>query len=349
MNVNSLYQALPEWHSQEATILVWPHKDSDWANQLSAIENTYLTLTKIISTFQRVIIIGQDKDHIEIIKNSCAQTNCELKQCLFFAITTNDTWVRDYGPQVISNHQQLRFLDFGFNAWGGQYSFDKDEKFTQRLLQELNPDALRLSHEMILEGGNLDFNQQGDLITNIRCIQTNSQCKDIKVITQQLNNIFSPRNILTISLPPLLGDDTGGHIDTLARFICDDTIVYAYTSDTSDPNYATLQELEQQIQQLCQKYSYSSHQSYKTVALPMPVKTFVSTTGQPSPASYVNFLFINNALLVPQYGDINDALAIQLLQQQLPSREIIGINACALIEQYGSLHCATLHLPQGCL
>lgn len=349
MDINSLYQALPEWHSQDAIILVWPHKDSDWANQMSAINNTYLTLTKTISAFQRVIIIAQNQHHIETIRALCTEADCQLERCLFYVITTNDTWVRDYGPQVLSNHQQMHFLDLGFNAWGEQYPFDKDQKFTQRLLQQLKPNAQRSCQEMILEGGNLDFNQQGDLITNIRCIQTNSQYNDIKAITHQLNCIFNTRNILTIDLPPLLGDDTGGHIDTMARFICDDTIVYACSNDKNDPNFATLQELEQQVQQQCQKNSYSSHQSYRTIALPMPIKTFYSATRQPCPASYINFLFINNALLVPQYGDVNDAHAIQLLQQQVPMREVIGIDASALIEQYGSLHCATLHLPQGSL
>jgi len=349
MDIHSRYQALPEWYSQDAIILVWPHKDSDWANQLSAIQDTYVTLTKIISKHQQVIIIGQDDLHVEAIKELCVTADCELERCLFFAIMTNDTWVRDYGPLVVSKDQQLRFLDFGFNAWGEQYPFDKDEQFTQHLLQKLKPDAQRSHQEMILEGGNIDFNQQGDLLTNIRCIQANSQYKNNQQITQQLRSIFNLRNILTIDLCPLLGDDTGGHIDTLARFIDDDTIVYACSQDTSNPDHATLLELEQQIQQLCQKHSYSSNQPYKALAIPMPKRTFISEAGQPCPASYINFCFINNALLVPQYNDVNDELAIHLLQQQLPTREVIGINANALIEQYGSLHCATLHFPQGSL
>lgn len=349
MDIHSRYQALPEWYSQDAIILVWPHKGSDWANQLSAIQDAYVTLTKIISKHQQVIIIGQDDPHVEAIKQLCVTADCELERCLFFAIMTNDTWVRDYGPLVVIKDQQLRFLDCGFNAWGEQYPFDKDEQFTQHLLPKLKPNAQQSHQEMILEGGNLDFNQQGDLLTNIRCIQANSQYKNNQQITQQLRSIFKLRNILAIDLCPLLGDDTSGHIDTLARFIDDDTIVYACSQDTNNPNHATLLELEQQIQQLCQKHSYSSNQSYKALAVPMPKRTFISEAGQPCPASYINFCFINNALLVPQYNDVNDELAIHLLQQQLPTREVIGINANALIEQYGSLHCATLHLPQGSL
>lgn len=349
MNNNSTFNTLPEWHSQDAVILVWPHKHSDWAQRLSIINNTYTTLTKTISRFEKVIIIAQDDEHIESIQHLCAQANCQLDNCQFYIIPTNDTWVRDYGPQTVWNGEHLCYLDFGFNAWGEQYAFHHDQKFTQHLLDHLHLGGHRHSQEMILEGGNIDFNQQGDLLTNLRSFQTNSQYQNNDEIAQHLKDVFSPRHLLALDLPPLQGDDTGGHIDTLARFINDDTIVYASCDDPYQADHSILQELKHQLEHQCQKHQSTHNTEYKILPMTMPSKTFKNIHGERCPASYVNFCFINEAVLVPQYDDEKDADAIQLLQQQLPMKKVIGINALALIEQFGSLHCATLHLPKGSL
>jgi agmatine/peptidylarginine deiminase len=202
---------------------------------------------------------------------------------------------------------------------------------------------------MILEGGNIDFNQQGDLLTNLRSFQTNSQYQNNDEIAQHLKDVFSPRHLLALDLPPLQGDDTGGHIDTLARFINDDTIVYASCDDPYQADHSILQELKHQLEHQLQKHQSTHNTEYKILPMTMSSKTFKNIHGERCPASYVNFCFINEAVLVPQYDDEKDADAIQLLQQQLPMKKVIGINALALIEQFGSLHCATLHLPKGSL
>lgn len=340
-----LHKACAEWQPQDATLLVWPHHSSDWQPRLASITLTYLHMTAAISNHQLVIIIVQDEQHMEITRTQCVNHGCQQSNIEFLIIPTNDTWIRDYGPQLITQNKDCIFLDFDFNAWGEQYSHHLDQAFAHKLWQQLSLDKYEYKNiPVVYEGGNLDFDSCGNILTNLKCAQRNSsKFNHDEDVINLLKTNFNCKRVIGLHIDPLAGDDTGGHIDTLARFINDNTIIYATSSHPEDPNYSVLECLRAQLMNLQEQYNYT------LIPLNMPNIPLIDTLGQMLPASYINFVLINDGVLVPQYQDQQDSNALTILQTCYPSREIIPINACELVQQFGSLHCATLHIPASTL
>ena len=264
-----------------------------------------------------------------------------MQHISFIEIKTNDTWIRDYGPHIIFDSQSIKYLDIEFNAWGERYKYDLDNKFSEKLYSALcNPDMEYTRIPVVIEGGNLDFNSQGALLTNLSSIKQNNvreKFNDAELI-KSLKSIFNVSQVIGINLPPIEGDDTGGHIDTLARFINDETIVYAATKNSDNPNFSCLEMLYKQLMAI-------HNQSYKYIPLDIPSTLIKDQDGNLLPASYINYVFLNESLLVPLYNDPNDAVALKTYSKLCPDRKVIGIDASELIQQFGSLHCATLNLP----
>jgi len=345
--VNSYYP-LPEWYPQSATVIVWPHRYSDWSHMLDDINRTYVTLTKAIIKFQHVIVVYFNAEHKTAIIKLCQEHECDTQQLTFIGIETNDTWVRDYGPQILYGSTGYQYIDYEFNAWGEQYPCRLDNLFAEAFYDYI--DAQRCEYyrtPLVIEGGNLEFDSQANLLTNIACIKRNNPNLSLtnEDIIEKLSYEFSLQRVLTIDVPPLKGDDTGGHIDTLARFTDDDTIVFSSTEDEHNPNHACLMLLKNQLSALRNKYG----KPYKLIPIPLPKKILLNEDDDYLPASYVNFLFINNAVIVPLHHDKHDQIAIDRLAQACPKRKIIGVNADTLLQQFGSLHCATLHIPENIL
>ena len=335
---------LPEWYPQDAVILVWPHRYSDWASTLDNIEHTYLALAKTISSFQSLFIIYFDHQHKESIVDQCSNFGCNLQAITFFEIETNDTWVRDYGPLFLLGHDSYKYLDFEFNAWGEQYAHRLDNLFAESFFNQIKPSSCEYMRlPLVLEGGNLDFDGNATVMTNISCIINNNTNSNLKVddLLPTLQQFLGVKKILDLRVEPLAGDDTGGHIDTLARFINDDSIVYATTSNTADPNYYCLKSLYHQLRKLVTRKGAP----YKLIPVLMPEKCLLDGDGNILPASYINFIFINNAMIVPLYNDNHDSLALNTFSKICPDRKIVGVDAIELIKQFGSLHCATLNIP----
>ena len=345
--VNNFYP-LPEWYPQDATLLVWPHRYSDWSHMLDEISQTYLSLTQTITQYQRVIIIYFNDEHKQYITKLCSEYGCNMEKLVFITIETNDTWVRDYGPQILFGDTGYQYIDFEFNAWGEQYPCRLDNLFAENFFHYINEQHCEYYRTpFVIEGGNLEFDSQANLLTNIACIRENNPYLTLRDddIIKKLTYEFSAKHVLTIDVPPLKGDDTGGHIDTLARFINDETIVFSYTYDENNPNQECLLLLEEQLKTL--KNQHGRHYSLFPIALPKQV--FLNEDDDYLPASYVNFVFINNAVIVPLYKDEHDQLALDSFTKLCPEKNIIGIEANYLLEQFGSLHCATLHIPENVL
>ena len=332
---------LPEWHQQVASVIVWPHQYSDWLPRLTKITKTYLEMAKVISHIQPLIIVHYDHEHKNLIEELCSSNNCHMQFISFVEIKTNDTWIRDYGPQFVSDSQSLIYLDMEFNAWGEHYTYDLDNAFSENFYKALNQTKMEYARiPLVVEGGNLDFNSQGILLTNLACIKRNNPNKsytDTDLI-EQLKNIFHAKQVIGLNSHALTGDDTGGHIDTLARFINDEVIVHAATLNSDDPNHSCLQSLSKQLK--------SNKQTCQLVPIELPSTPVQTQDGDYLPTSYINFVFLNEFLLVPLYNDPNDAIALKTFSTLCPDRNIIGIDASELIQQFGSLHCATLHLPK---
>lgn len=339
------YYPLPEWYPQDATILVWPHRYTDWSNSLDEISNTYLDITKVICKYQPVLIICFDHDHNASISKLCSDYGCDMPQIIFIEIETNDTWVRDYGPQLLLGNQDYQYLDLEFNAWSEQYPYHLDNLFAESFFDIVDQDHCEYYRApIVIEGGNLEFDSNATLLTNITCLKRNNPKLAITTdeLEEKLKQELSVKRILGVEVPPLCGDDTGGHIDTLARFINNKTIVYAATSNGADPNYSSLSLLKIQLETM----TTGKGEPYELIPVLMPKDIALGDQEEYAPASYINFVFINGALLVPLYGDEHDNSALELFAKACPDRKIIGIHANELLKQFGSLHCATLHIPE---
>jgi len=338
-----------EWALQSATIVVWPHPQSDWAPYLSnsqdnAIEQLYRHLCEQIAIYQQVIVIAYDATHQQHIRSQCRAIAED--RLTIFIIKTNDTWVRDFGPQYFAKQG----LDLQFNAWGNQYPCSLDTAFAENFHQQLcatnTAPYMNITAETLtpsrwtLEGGNLEFNGAGMVLFNYHCVLRNNPQLNLseEQVSQQLCQQFSLQRALSVDVPALAGDDTGGHIDTLARFIDEKHIVYAKMHQSEHADAVTLDKLEQDLKEL------AAIHDLQLTAVNATVTSLYNATNNIVPASYLNFLFINNALLLPLYNLDSDAAVLVQFQQLLPRHKIIGIDASTLIEQFGSIHCATLHL-----
>lgn len=274
-------------------------------------------------------------------------------------VPTNDTWARDFGvisvelesPQNLAENpsqnmaqnkagqrdKQIQLLGFTFNGWGLKYPAFYDNKVTRSLFRA---DCVT-QMDMVLEGGSIDSNGAGVLLTNTQCLLESNRNPHLcqAEIESKLKAYFGLDSVLWLTQGYLAGDDTDSHIDTLARFISKDTIAYVKCEDKEDEHFQSLALMESELQALKQ----ANGEPYKLVALPFTQAIF-DEQGQRLPSSYANFLFVNGALLVPTYGDINDEKAIKVLAQALPSHRVVGIDCRSLILWHGSLHCVTMQM-----
>lgn len=338
MNSKIVFPA--EWATQSAVLMAWPHQNSDWAYMLDEVRACFSNIIKTIAQYEDVILLVSDKS-----------TELELRQLFpknvhIYIIPTNDTWARDFGPIFIEQNGRPFALDFKFNGWGLKYPADKDNLITKNLfdLGVFNSKPAYISRlSFVLEGGAIDSDGQGTLLTTSECqLSPNRNGGHSKIqIENYLKENLGLERILWLDHGYLAGDDTDSHVDTLARFCSNDTIAYVKCCDKDDEHFEALQRMEEQLKNMRR----AEGSPYKLVPLPMPDKVIVDN--QRLPATYANFLIINGAVLVPTYNCPKDEIALARLAEVFNDREIIGIDCNALIKQHGSLHCVTMQLPKG--
>ncbi len=336
-----------EWAPQSGVMLTWPHAHGDWAPNLEAVEQVYLQLVQAIARHELVLLVCYDNAHRQQVKQRLHAAAIAPSQIRYAVQTSNDSWARDHGPISVIENGRPRLLDFQFNGWGGKYPHDLDNLLSAGLqaagiFTDTPLDRLAL----VLEGGSIESDGKGTLLTTVACLGHRGRNPQFTLteIEQQLKKLLGVERILWLEHGELAGDDTDSHIDMLARFCDSETIAYSSCDDTDDAHFAPLSAMQQELAAL----QRVDGQPYKLVALPIPQAIF-NQEGQRLPASYANFLIINGAVLVPQYDDAADTHALQQLATCFPTREIIGINCRAIIEQFGSLHCLTMQLPEGVL
>lgn len=323
-----------EWEKQEAVLMAFPHKNSDWNDYLDEARQTFLNIIKAILPYEKVLLCvdSADKDGLDFIKS-----HIQDKNLLITLIQTNDTWARDFGPICIESNGKNNYLDFGFNGWGLKFASNFDNQISSKLFQQKFIPNLA-TQELILEGGSIDTDGEGVLLTNTQCLLEKNRNPFFtkQQIEDKLKNTLGVHTILWLNHGYLAGDDTDSHIDTLARFINKDSIAYIACDNPQDEHYDALKKMEEELKTLRNK----NNKPYNLIPLPLPNVTF---EGERLPASYANFLLINeNKLLLPTYNVPElDNIAINALN---PYYEIIPIDCSVLIRQHGSLHCITMQL-----
>lgn len=336
---------LAEWSPQYGVLLTWPHRDSDWGPVLGEVESVYTNLIYHLSCFGNVVICCQDQAHLTHVTRLLERAGADMTRISFYIIPANDTWTRDYGPLTIIEGNECVLLDFTFNGWGNKYNADLDNQVTHHLHALGAFGSVSLRHvDMVLEGGSVDFDGQGTLLTTSQCLLTpnrNPQL-DRREIETCLKDNFGVCRVLWLEHGMLIGDDTDSHVDVLARFCDNKTIAYTSCNDKTQGHYDELKLMEGELA----SFTTASGKPYHLVALPLPAPIY-DTDGLQLPASYANFLIINKAILVPTYQDPMDKVIQEKLGACFPGREVIGIDCLPLISQHGSLHCITMQLPVG--
>ncbi len=334
-----------EWEPQDATLLTWPHGHGDWTD-LDRVESVFLAIADAVCRHQRLLIACADSNHRQHVVQALIDQGSDPRQFHCLIAASNDSWVRDHGPLTVYENGQTILCDFSFNGWG-KYPADLDNALTRCLhRQRAFGEATLRSFELVVEGGNLDSDGAGTVLTNRRCLfheNRNPQLTEGE-IRDQLCHALAIDRLLEIREGRISGDDTDGHIDMLARFCDPQTIAYSRCDDRDDSDYPSLRAMEAELRAL----RTATGQPYRLHALPAPGRHY-DGEGRRLPASYANFLIINGAVLVPQYDDPADPLALEQLARCFPGRKMIPVDCQALIEQYGSLHCVTMQLPAGAL
>ncbi len=317
----------PEWALQRGTLLAWPAATSDWVDDLAAIRAEYQHFIKTILKYQPVMLLVSPGDE------TARKQLSDHPDLHLLEIPFNDTWCRDYGPVTLVGSNPARALDFLFNGWGGKYPAALDNQVNGHLARHSLFRKLQFRQSLFeLEGGAIECDGQGLLLINWHCLKTRHPHLNRDAIADELRGLLNVDRVIGIDIEPMAGDDTDGHIDTLARFLPHRRIAF----QTQHDDGATHQ-LRAQLEGLRDR----SGQAFDLIAMPFP-----AGVDPDLPANYVNFLFVNGACLVPVYGVDTDQSALSLLEQALPQHRIEPIPARQMIRQYGGPHCASMHLPE---
>jgi agmatine deiminase len=325
-----------EWEPQDSILMVFPHNNTDWASDIQSAQSVFLRMASSIAATQKLILICDD---IEKTK----QFFCYHDKISFVQLETNDTWIRDFGPISIYHDNQRELIDFRFNGWGNKYESSLDDMVTKALHDKWHFMMSPLYYsDFILEGGSIESDGQGTLMTTKRCLLNPNRNPHFtkKEIENILYSLLGVTHFLWLEHGELEGDDTDAHIDTLARFIDTNTIAYVTCTDITDKHYTPLQKMKEELE----KFKTKEGEPYRLVPLPLPAAKYKDN--QRLPATYANFLITNKSILLPIYDDEKDKEMVSLFKCLFPKREIIPINALRLIEEGGSIHCSTMQVAK---
>lgn len=338
-------QRLPaEWEPQDAILLTWPHKGSHWDHIFEEVIELYEALATVICDYADLVIAVPPAE-IDDIRQRLDAMGAQMEYIHLYPCATDDCWARDHGPITVETSEGFKLLDFGFNGWGNKFPCVLDNQINRELFaQHAFPYASIEQQDWILEGGSIEVDGRGTLLTTASCLLNKNRNPNLsKVeIEEKLKAAFGVTNINWLRHGELAGDDTDGHIDTLARFCPNNVIVYTACDDESDVHYDELKKMEAELQAMTD----AEGNPYQLLPLPWP-GAVVNDNDKRLPATYANFLIVNEAVLVPIYNLPSDEDALEVIYQAFPGFEIMGIPCSTLIEHGGSLHCITMQLPEG--
>lgn len=331
MNLNK-YTLLPEWADQEAVLLAWPTAKTDWATNLSEAQQTYFDLIRVIDDIGCCIVLLCHASELSKLKKKLEPS---LKVALI-GINYNDTWIRDYGFLTVNNRQKNIPLNFLFNAWGQKFASELDNKVNEQLADLCQHEMLHVP--LVLEGGAVEIDENQQVLSTASCLFNPKRNGDMSApeYIDLFKQYLGAKSVDILKHGKLEGDDTDGHIDTLARFTpLMGIVVQSANNRPADPHFNGLLRLYNELKK--------RYPNYKIFSLPLPY--IENKQGDRLPASYANFLILNRHILMPIYQQEEDSEALSIVQEAFANYKIVPINCLSLVQQYGSLHCVSMQVP----
>jgi agmatine deiminase len=332
-----------EWEPHRATWIAWPHAEDDWHDKFATIEWVYAEIVRVISTSEFVEILVDSEVAEERVRFCLDMHRVDSRNYRLHQLKTNRSWLRDSGPTIVLSSREKAWIGWKFNAWAKYDNFDLDASVPDLvsrvsgypLIKPLRPDN---QFPLVLEGGAIETDGQGTLIVTEECLQSEVQCRNPGLTKAEYEKAFL--QYLGIEKTIWLiagceGDDTHGHIDDVARFYSPSNVFLAFPEDPTDPFHKISLENER----ILKSSKDALGRSLNVVRLPMPREMYFGD--ERLPASYANFYITNKTVLVPTFNDKNDRIALDLIQQAFPSREVVGIASTDLVLGFGTLHCLT--------
>lgn len=336
-----------EWEKQQGLLLCFPHNGNDWPGKYGAIQWAFVEFIKKVADVEEVFLIVANEKLKEKVIGMLEMAHVKISNVSFIIQKTNRSWMRDSGPIVIKNGKKGReALNFNFNGWAKYKNYQLDKLVPAKVAKFLEIPLTQVIYNgksVIVEGGAIDSNGKGTLLTSEECLLHPSiQVRNKNFTKADYEAVFKEylgiTNVIWLG-DGIAGDDTHGHIDDLCRFVNEDTIITVVESDIKDPNYLPLQDNLKRLQQA----KLENGKSPNIICLPMPKR--IDFDNVRIPASYANFLILNKCVLVPTFNDPNDRIALNIIADCFPEREIIGISAIDLIWGFGTLHCLSQQIP----
>jgi agmatine deiminase len=336
-----------EWEKQKGILLCFPHNGNDWPGKYDAIRWAFVEFIKKVSLFETVLLIVADKKLQEKVKELLIRANVDLNKIDFIIRKTNRSWMRDSGPILVINNGKSEAINFNFNGWAKYDNWQLDKHVPSVVADHLQVPLIQATYKgnkIVLEGGALEVNGKGTLITTEECLLHPSiQVRNKGYTKADYEAIFKKYLGVTNTIwlgEGVIGDDTHGHVDDLCRFVNADTVVTVVEPNKGHKNYKTLQDNLNRLRSA----TLENGKPLNIVELPMPKPIIFEELELP--ASYANFLIINGAVLVPTFNDSNDRITLNILADCFPDREVIGINCIDLIWGFGTLHCLSQQIPE---
>lgn len=343
MNIKNKYRIPAEWEYHEATWIGWPNNKEDWPGKFQPIPWVYGEIVRYISRAEKVRIIIESKVHQKKAESVLKAVGADLTNVEFFKLETDRNWLRDSGPQFVKDkNENTVIINFKFNAWAKYDNFKNDIKIPKMIAKQLKLERIRAEHknrEVVLEGGSIDYNGSGTLITTEECLMDNEvQVRNPGFTKKDYEKVFNKYLGITNTIwlnKGIVGDDTHGHVDDITRFVNKTTVVTVMETRPNDPNYLPLMENREMLEGAV----LEDGKKPEVVEIPMPSPVIFK--GERLPASYANFYISNYALLVPTFNDPNDRIALGILGELFTDRPVIGIHAVDLVWGLGTIHCLT--------
>ncbi len=337
----------PEWALHKATWLSWPHRLATWPGKFDPIPPVFVEIISWLSSSEEVHVNvldeAMEREVYALLLNS-RHHQIKMDRIYLHQIPTNDAWCRDHGPNFVFRHTDGRvekiIVNWDYNAWGEKYAFYADDNAVPERIASLYQLPL-VFPGMVLEGGSIDVNGKGLLLTSEACLlnPNRNPAMSREDIERQLARYLGIEKVLWLG-DGIVGDDTDGHVDDMARFVNETTIVIAVEENPSDDNYGALQENYNRLQ------GYNDLRGNPLQVLKLPMPSPVYCNGDRLPASYANFYIANSVVLVPTYRCSQDLVAIGILQECFPERNVVGIDCSDLVWGLGAIHCITHEEPE---